>query len=641
MLEIEQEIQALLDKGLENSKLSEAEIEALQTALGHLAFHLTRIKRRPDQIKSLGLTEELPEAFTIERAKAGLFYNLKWSDPKYPKKSPLSTDQEFKANKILAQAVELGLLVQTDKLVLFAKPIFQDYFCARHCSKQTFTPELLTLTFSFYFQSVWPIWVSLQPEIVEKLVVIIHDNTLLSSPIRKYAIFAICYTAIEHLQNILFKILLDESESEDIKYKVAETLSQQNGDEIFYVLYRAMQQETSNKYVQPHLARDLGRYIEKLPSEQAAKYISLLETDLIKSYNYQTYLITEVLQSSKKASPSILSYLLDLLKVEAGVLPETARNVVLLLPQIAPASSIIEPLKESLKNADPGVRDYAVRTLAKLNPPDLIEILLKQLFEETKPYVQSTILTRLESTEGNLPKIASQLIPLLPSFEDNDDEGGELQLHAMSLRLLVRTQEEEAREFMRGIVYNRDKTEDIRDRVYMASLLGDMGDTSIISWLQQMLEQEKDFWLRESIASTLYTLGDKSAFEVLVSLLNDKTRNGKHRVLCTITYLGDTRSFEILQENIKDQEANIRWSVISNLSFLKDKRAIGMVMEALNDPEARVRYTAAQTLGYLGAKEALDRLEWLKWNDINRDISGREVRYAAAQAITQINSDNK
>ena len=623
----------------------------MQSGLGYLAFNLTKTKPAPDQIQSLGITEKLPEVFTIERAKAGLFANLSWSNPRYPEKIRLSSDQEFSANKIVAKAVELGFLVQTDKLIFFADPIFQDYFCASLCSKQAFTLDFLKQTRMIVFESVWPIWAVLDPEVLEKLNTLMMDN---ATPLdaRERAIHVLGFTRTSQFNDNLAGLLLDKTEPNKIKYAIMQALAKQTADDdqIFTVLYNVIEVESDdddNLYkmieveregnsVRRAAVRSLGQYLDKLEIEQAKKHITFLETNLIKSQGYQTAFIIETLYVSKKASPQIVAYLLDLLNSEAYVFSETIRNVMLLLPQLAPASRIIEPIKGLLTNKDGRVRISAVDAIARSNPPDLIPLLLKQLFEDPDPQMHYEILLLLGDTDGKLPAVASQLIALFNSFKGSSDAITEIK--HMIIELLARTGEKEATDFLVKVIDNPDKTEDHSTRASAANALMDITDPSVIDFLRQAYAKETDARCKSSIDRALHPLEYLNGFDRLFYLSGLRTLDS---TLPTSTYLRDPRAFDIFQRYIRDKAVDIKIIAIRGLGVLKDKRAIGIVMEALGDPEAVIRYEAALTLGRLGAKEALPQLEWLKWNDIKGvDQLNKQVRYAAAQAITQINSDN-
>jgi HEAT repeat protein len=104
-------------------------------------------------------------------------------------------------------------------------------------------------------------------------------------------------------------------------------------------------------------------------------------------------------------------------------------------------------------------------------------------------------------------------------------------------------------------------------------------------------------------------LGDKRAFEPLITALKDEDRSVRSSASGALGELGDKRAVEPLIAALKDKDAGVRGSVARALAQLGDERAVEPLRQALKDDDGKVLSSVAFALAQLlGDERAVEPL---------------------------------
>lgn len=152
----------------------------------------------------------------------------------------------------------------------------------------------------------------------------------------------------------------------------------------------------------------------------------------------------------------------------------------------------------------------------------------------------------------------------------------------------------------------KDRYRPVRD--FAAEALGKLGGDP--RGVEVFLEYVKDSksMAREEGATALGKIGDRSAAEALIALLNDESFFVRQSAMISLGKIGDMRATEPLIPLLKDEDKDIRESASSALGSLGDVRAVEPLIQTLKDESPRVRYHAADSLGKLGDARAVEAL---------------------------------
>ncbi len=230
----------------------------------------------------------------------------------------------------------------------------------------------------------------------------------------------------------------------------------------------------------------------------------------------------------------------------------------------------VEPLIESLQDADASVRVLAVMALAKIGDGRAAEPLVAAL-KDSDELVQMAVWTAL--VDMGKPAVE----PLISALRDNNPDvqrSAALALGELGDDLAV----ESLIEVLTDIDY--------RARSAAAKALGLIGDSRGVPALMVAL-RDKDVTVRRRAANALGDIGDPRAIEALVWAMDDQDHIVGHSsiiALHNIMRKQVDRSMDRLINDLYQANMKVRASAIVALGSLGDKRAIQHLIETLSDP---------------------------------------------------------
>ncbi len=199
-------------------------------------------------------------------------------------------------------------------------------------------------------------------------------------------------------------------------------------------------------------------------------------------------------------------------------------------------------------------------------------------------------------------------------------------------------------------------------QIEVAKQIAAAKDASVLPRLEPWLKHENQ-QLRGNAAFIFAKLGDPRGFDVIVSMLLDRSRPPKSQTARSkretmlaqavenqyrenryyaahlLGELKDQRAVPILVPLLQDPELNykIPWC----LAQIADPSAIPPLIQTLNDPDPSVRVVTIEALTDLNASEALPRLRQMV-DDPERANFGKQqsVAEAARDAIAKIQATN-
>ncbi len=150
-----------------------------------------------------------------------------------------------------------------------------------------------------------------------------------------------------------------------------------------------------------------------------------------------------------------------------------------------------------------------------------------------------------------------------------------------------------------------------RVRYAAASIIGQKGDASVYTLLQNLLKTDPEFDVRASAAAALGDLRVPDAYEDLIDAYqHDGEWLVRFSCIAALGELADRRGYELLVTALQ-ADPLIRTVAAGALGQLGDARAVPVLIEYLQDEDWQLRFRIAQALGELGGEEALAALEVL------------------------------
>ena len=172
-------------------------------------------------------------------------------------------------------------------------------------------------------------------------------------------------------------------------------------------------------------------------------------------------------------------------------------------------------------------------------------------------------------------------------------------------------------------------------RGMVAAALGAIRDSSSVAPLVTLLTAT-DRTVRIAAARSLGELGSiaRSAFEPLLTLLEDEDDELRITVLAALAQLQDPRAFAPVVVRLFDANDEVRRNAAAAIGCLGNRDALQPLLVCLKDDYHWVRANAAWSLGQLRLGEALPDLEKLEREDPDED-----VRSTALTAIVFLDAD--
>ncbi|RMG76985.1 MAG: HEAT repeat domain-containing protein [Chloroflexi bacterium] len=115
--------------------------------------------------------------------------------------------------------------------------------------------------------------------------------------------------------------------------------------------------------------------------------------------------------------------------------------------------------------------------------------------------------------------------------------------------------------------------------------------------------------IRERAAYTLGELGDATAIQALIAMVDDVDAHVRYHVLYALERLKAQDALPIFLHALKhDKDADVRYRAAAGLATLGYVEAVPGLLKALQDHKLHVRHRAIYALGILGDKRAIPDL---------------------------------
>jgi len=207
---------------------------------------------------------------------------------------------------------------------------------------------------------------------------------------------------------------------------------------------------------------------------------------------------------------------------------------------------------------------------------------------------------------------------------------------AFELSNLVKAKPERARtpEFMESLTaaYKDTADEDIMVRGYIASIFGELKESSAVPLLAEGLRRD------ETLKSKQWDVGGfMRFFQPSVSQIREELLQDQIYTLWALRSIGDNSAVPVVLEFSKNQEASVRKVAAYVLGSLKDPRAVEDLRVLLNDSAEDVRWNAAFSLAQLNDSAGADLLMKLldqSYVDSLPNMDGEQKGLLMANAVT-------
>ncbi len=171
---------------------------------------------------------------------------------------------------------------------------------------------------------------------------------------------------------------------------------------------------------------------------------------------------------------------------------------------------------------------------------------------------------------------------------------------------------------MRDALITDLKSDDDSVRRNSARALGPIGDMSALDPLLPLLNDEENM-VQLWAATSLSQLGNKKGTDYLLNALKSQDNISRFSAIDALIEAGSTLEHQLIS-TLKDSDALIRSSAAQALGRISAKGAVFALIEALGDTSAAVRWNAALALGKIGDKQALEPLRD-HLNDSDKSVS--------------------
>ena len=188
------------------------------------------------------------------------------------------------------------------------------------------------------------------------------------------------------------------------------------------------------------------------------------------------------------------------------------------------------------------------------------------------------------------------------------------------------------------LIILQEESNSIELRTLACWLLGRLNNHKAIPILLSILTHNKSE-LRQAAARALGDLKAQEATEqLIVTLMSEEDTEVAIAIVYSLGWLGDFKAFDILVSILEDQTKNtkIRGFAAEALGNLGEIKAVIRLIMALADSSVEVRFWAAFSLGALKDLQALPALQRLAEQDEGILPNWGSVRDEAVEAIRSI-----
>ena len=151
--------------------------------------------------------------------------------------------------------------------------------------------------------------------------------------------------------------------------------------------------------------------------------------------------------------------------------------------------------------------------------------------------------------------------------------------------------------------YTDSADEDIKVRGYIARILGEFKEHSVVPMLIEGVQREERLKTRDWPRD-----GMLSYFQPSLDQIHEELIQAQIYTLWALGSIGDNSAVPVVLDFSKNQEASVRKVAAYVLGVLKDERAVEQLRVLLNDPKDDVKWNAAIALAQLHDSESAELL---------------------------------
>lgn len=174
----------------------------------------------------------------------------------------------------------------------------------------------------------------------------------------------------------------------------------------------------------------------------------------------------------------------------------------------------------------------------------------------------------------------------------------------------------------------RLEDEDVETRRAAVVALGQIGDLQALPRLRQLLKLDED--LIEVAAEALAKIGDREAFEPLLTLLGHPSAATRQAVIAAIDSIGHPHTSSRMIGLMADGDPVVRESAVKVAGYFGSPGCVDALLASCHDPDLHVRSAAVDQLPYLEDERALPLL----LDSLRHEVPS--VRAAAARGLAQV-----
>ncbi len=279
------------------------------------------------------------------------------------------------------------------------------------------------------------------------------------------------------------------------------------------------------------------------------------------------------------------------------------------------------------------IREKAIAVLSRLNPPNIIDILVDQLTDK-----ESHVRRNAVETLGSMG--SAEVLPALIMVLVKDKESKIRSQAAVALGKIGSSAA------IPPLITGLNIDEDSEVRRSAAEALGLIGRPGALPTLIKSLTMDKDTTVRGGAAEALGKIGCTGAVAPLMEALAAEQHSSvRWRIAMALGKLESTMGAEnspvsehldvrhvLIEALVSDKDGAVRESAAEALGEIGSEESSSALMDALSlDENADVRGSAAYALGFMKSEEALPVLIKALISDTNCEVRGR-----AAYALGRI-----
>jgi len=165
----------------------------------------------------------------------------------------------------------------------------------------------------------------------------------------------------------------------------------------------------------------------------------------------------------------------------------------------------------------------------------------------------------------------------------------------------------EAKRDLKGLLKALEYKKDYHVRMAAVDALGRIGDRSAVEPLILMLE-DCNSNLREAAVKALVKIDDTNTEEILIDFLKNSVLKDNYELFDALDKINNPCVVEVLIASLKFTDTHARRHAARILGHFRDPRSVESLITAIQDRDERVREVAVDALGRVGDARAIEPL---------------------------------